>query len=515
MKNTDSVEKESDHTRIDRFGNKSWYLNGSSILHREDGPAVIFASGDKEWYIHGKLHRLDGPAVEWVGGRRFWYINGQRCSEHEHTEYRAKQMFAKFIEANPSNQYIKEKGDKEMYSQKADGRYHIASMVFEAMAPWNISCPFVFGGFVRDFLAKESFNDIDMCVHNMPTLNGILESLKSKGVIVVNHGQTKSYLTKKGDPFKVHKYTLSFGEHHVPLDAVIGPPNLLKSNMRGDADVNSLAMGGITQRTFVDNLDSNRSIDKIAGMLCVFDWRTENGYVGVEPLRGVFKNITNKVYESSPNMKILRKSKMINKGWHEQLRIDMQAAAEKIAQEQVKIDKEGSIKMTTNENKTTAVTLSFFDMMKSDGSKAAYRVAGTQMTKGTKAALLLALEKQGHGKESVAAFASMLDTPSGEAVVSIVLGLSLTYLPMVSSDPRAQKLAEEFRVAGIAGIGNEAIGFAIANLLPVINQAMSSLPAEVTSSDQKVRVATPSTEQLQAAENEAAAVAPMRATSKV
>ena len=37
--------------KIDEFGDKSWYRNGK--YHREDGPAVELANGDKYWYIEG------------------------------------------------------------------------------------------------------------------------------------------------------------------------------------------------------------------------------------------------------------------------------------------------------------------------------------------------------------------------------------------------------------------------------------------------------------------------------
>ena len=53
---------------------KAWYLNGK--LHREDGPAVEFADGDKFWYLNGKLHREDGPAVEYADGDKFG-LNGK------------------------------------------------------------------------------------------------------------------------------------------------------------------------------------------------------------------------------------------------------------------------------------------------------------------------------------------------------------------------------------------------------------------------------------------------------
>ncbi len=33
-------------------GNKWWYKNGK--YYREDGPAIIWANGDKEWWLDGK-----------------------------------------------------------------------------------------------------------------------------------------------------------------------------------------------------------------------------------------------------------------------------------------------------------------------------------------------------------------------------------------------------------------------------------------------------------------------------
>ena len=50
---------------------KAWYKEGE--LHREDGPAVEFADGEKHWYKEGKCHREDGPAVEYASGINYWY----------------------------------------------------------------------------------------------------------------------------------------------------------------------------------------------------------------------------------------------------------------------------------------------------------------------------------------------------------------------------------------------------------------------------------------------------------
>jgi len=70
----------------DEYRTKYWYLNDK--CHREDGPAIEFASGSKWWYINGKRHRVDGPAVEYYDGYKIWYINGEElnCKTQEEFE---------------------------------------------------------------------------------------------------------------------------------------------------------------------------------------------------------------------------------------------------------------------------------------------------------------------------------------------------------------------------------------------------------------------------------------------
>ena len=60
-------------------GSKEWYLNGKR--HREDGPAVEWATGWKHWYLNGKHHREDGPAVESPDGHKHWFLNGKHHRE--------------------------------------------------------------------------------------------------------------------------------------------------------------------------------------------------------------------------------------------------------------------------------------------------------------------------------------------------------------------------------------------------------------------------------------------------
>ena len=60
-------------------GGREWWVNGS--LHREGGPAVERSNGSTEWYQYGKLHRDDGPAIEGYGASN-WFLNGVRV-KHE------------------------------------------------------------------------------------------------------------------------------------------------------------------------------------------------------------------------------------------------------------------------------------------------------------------------------------------------------------------------------------------------------------------------------------------------
>ena len=56
------------------------YLNehGEFICHREDGPAIIYESGTKQWFFNGLYHRLDGPAIIHFDGLEEWYQNNIR-----------------------------------------------------------------------------------------------------------------------------------------------------------------------------------------------------------------------------------------------------------------------------------------------------------------------------------------------------------------------------------------------------------------------------------------------------
>ena len=67
---------------IDSDGTKRWY-NEQGKRHREDGPAIVYPDGSKQWYLNGKRHREDGPAYEGFTGSKSWYLNGKKYTEEE------------------------------------------------------------------------------------------------------------------------------------------------------------------------------------------------------------------------------------------------------------------------------------------------------------------------------------------------------------------------------------------------------------------------------------------------
>ena len=48
------------------------------MRHNEDGHAVMYFNGTRAWYLNGILHRIDGPALLFQDGR----VYGSRTDFH-------------------------------------------------------------------------------------------------------------------------------------------------------------------------------------------------------------------------------------------------------------------------------------------------------------------------------------------------------------------------------------------------------------------------------------------------
>ena len=86
---------------IHASGTKEWYVDGKR--HRIDGPAVEDSNGTKSWWVKGKLHREDGPAVEYCGGDKSWYLNDNELTKEEFDEYLKKKEITKEIQSHKNN----------------------------------------------------------------------------------------------------------------------------------------------------------------------------------------------------------------------------------------------------------------------------------------------------------------------------------------------------------------------------------------------------------------------------
>lgn len=95
------------------------------------------------------------------------------------------------------------------------------------------------------------------------------------------------------------------------------------------------------------------------------------------------------------------------------------------------------------------------------------------------------MKSNGSTKSQLNGLSSLLDTEIGRAMVSMMIGLGLNYAPSISEDARVQRLSESFRVSGMATAGNAVMSEALDKFMPIIKQALSTLPEE------KVRVNDP------------------------
>ena len=70
--------------KISPNGTKHWFLNDEfGEMHREDGPAIERANGDKMWFLNGEVHREDGPAFDYANGAKEWFLNGEKTTAIE------------------------------------------------------------------------------------------------------------------------------------------------------------------------------------------------------------------------------------------------------------------------------------------------------------------------------------------------------------------------------------------------------------------------------------------------
>lgn len=161
--------------------------------------------------------------------------------------------------------------------------------------------------------------------------------------------------------------------------------------------------------------------------------------------------------------------------------------------------------------KTMSDKPGFLEMVKTDSGDAAYRVGAKQMTKAVKTATSNMLKSKGYKKSQINAIGEFLNTDFGEALISLALGTGLHYAPGISADPRAKKLAKEFRVEGMAVAGDVVASAAMEYLLPAVAGVIQQLPEENSKTRVEATANTAPTEEEAAEEEVVEAVRPAKA----
>lgn len=171
-------------------------------------------------------------------------------------------------------------------------------------------------------------------------------------------------------------------------------------------------------------------------------------------------------------------------------------AIKTISQSRRRSETQPAIKATTKATPMSSVdSNSWMEMFKADGTNAAYRVGAKQINNGVRNAIVEVMRKKGSSNDQIAGVAAFLETEWGSAIISMLSGVGLTYMPMLKDNPKAQRLAKEFRVGSMTTAGNEIFSAMIEQFLPVITGALNSLPEEVGSTVSQISEAPKSTEE--------------------
>jgi len=296
----------------------------------------------------------------------------------------------------------------------------------------KLSEGFTFGKYLRNMASNKPFNGLDIAIEDKFKVQEILDALDTywnSELIVEGHSDEREAT------FRTYKF--SNPKTKTKIDVTFWTGDEYWSDIGVDADVNALI------RTNENRIEVNHMVDE--------------SYNRDELISKIKKGEFEEFGNTKENHNDL-------KSWAK-MRSSVRSNG-----------KEGS----RMEN--------FKKMVTDDTIEAGYRMAGRQMTKGVKGGLLLLMKNNGADDGKLAAIKEVMDTEIGDAVISTLLGYTLTYVPQLQKDPRAVKLAEEFRVAGMATAGNLALDTAGEYFLPAITDAMSKLPVVEAAQDEKVRV---------------------------
>jgi hypothetical protein len=346
------------------------------------------------------------------------YVDSKLCSDP------TKRRFW-YLCSPAAGKKIDAKGDEKFREERKIARQQLASEVLTQMD----AADYAYGGYVRDHIAGKEYTDLNIFVPG-GNVNSLIEKLKSAGFKVEAQGYLKDVQGK--DIATRPLYSATKNGYEVKLNFFCGNGAATSpiAMDQADADINMLKMS------------KDGTITSLHPEVAVAE---------------VLEKIKKGIYKEFSTITEDRRKRMSERGFNNKTTKTTKK-------------KENKVMSDTTEKP------SFMEMVKGDATKAAYRVAGTQMSKGVKQGILKLMQAKGLDDGKLAAVSELLETEIGTAIVAAILGVGLNYVPKLSEDPRVQKLGEEFRVQAMTTVGNEVIGAAIEHFLPAITSALSSLP---------------------------------------
>jgi hypothetical protein len=299
----------------------------------------------------------------------------------------------------------------------------------------------VFGGYVRDQIANLPFSDVDLFLHSAAD--------DRKG-----NRARRDFIWKLRDNFRVEMLGSVTRTYQ-------GVSRLYKQRLRVFDKENPQVFVDVDLVTHQKN-DPFLALDADVNSLCMKDGKIHAAQ-GLS-LEEIKQNISKKVFEPAPGADVAsehmqeRFNKLLSKGFC------------------FKQKDEDATTMTLKAATTAPAQEGFIGTLKHDGGEALYRVASTQISKGTRAGIVKMLKARGFKAAQIRAITELMETEIGRAMVSGLLGIALPHVPNIGEDPRAKKLASEFRIDAMATVGNELIEEVKTMLAPVFLEAFMSLP---------------------------------------
>jgi hypothetical protein len=133
----------------------------------------------------------------------------------------------------------------------------------------------------------------------------------------------------------------------------------------------------------------------------------------------------------------------------------------------------------TKAAKAIKPTESTFDSLKQNSIDAAYRVGARKVNKAAQAFFINLCQQQGIKSNKLAAISELLETDYGQALVSFMLGIGLTNMPVLSENIKFQKMAEEFRVEGMTIAADSLLTDLLGPILDSVKPILQAIPQQI------------------------------------